>query len=290
MPRPLRPALTHGTYHITAHGVGDEIIFRDDADRAMYLSLLQEHAASGVVRILAYVLMSNHVHLVLSTSDTNLSSLVQRVHGIYGARFNRKYGRKGHLFGSRFYSDHVETDEHLLASTRYIHRNPVQARMVERPEYYPWSSYRAYLGMEPDGVVDTRPVLQYFATDRTAAIDAHHTFVMQTPDLAAVLEAVNNGQRSVRDLIDAVADILNLSPTAVEHRTRGRPARHLSIMLLRSTLGWTPHRIAEEMRMSLMGVVGVLEGNGQPSSAHGKLQGRFEEVLELLGTGARPLR
>lgn len=285
MPRSLRPALVHGTYHIAAHGVGEDIVFRDDADRAMYLSLLQQHAASGGVRILAYVLMSNHIHLVLSTTETNLSSFIRRVHGIYGARFNHKYARSGHLFGGRFYSDPVETDEHLLASTRYIHRNPVKAHMVERPEHYAWSSYRAYLGTEPDGFVETQPVLAYFSTDRAKAAHAYASFVMETTDLAGLLEAVNIGHRSVRDLMHGVADFLNLMPTAIEHRTRGSPARHFSVLLLDRRLGWSPHRIAEGMGMSYAGVISILEANGQRGGHYQGLRGRLDEVLESLGDG-----
>jgi len=282
MPRPLRPALIHGTYHITAHGVNEEDVFRADSDRRFYLFLLKKHAARGGVRVLAYVLMSNHVHLVVSTADTNLSSLIQRVHGIYGAWFNRQYGRRGHLFGSRFYSDAVSTDAHLLASTRYVHRNPVRAHMVERPEEYAWSSYRAYVGVEPDGLVDPLPVLQCFATERSAAATAYESFVLERTDLAGLLQSINSGQRSTRDLVMAAADLLNLVPTAVDHRTRGSPARRLTCMLLQRVLGWTPHRIASEMGMEYAGVVSALKEDNHRGERHENERARFKEILALL--------
>lgn len=187
MPRPLRPGLLDGTYHITAHGVNQESVFRDDEDRKRYLRLIEEHTTAGYVRVLAYVLMGNHVHLVLATVDTNLSSLVQRVHGIYAARMNRKYGRAGHLFGGRFHCKAVEDDSYLLSVTRYVHRNPVRARIVEHPDQYVWSSYRVYVHVQeesaqPESFVDPLPVLRSLANDRMAAARSYAAFVLEDVD------------------------------------------------------------------------------------------------------------
>jgi putative transposase len=117
MPRALRPTLTHGTYHLTARGVNGGIIFGDDEDRTGYFAMLRQHVVDSAVRVLAYVFMGNHVHLVLATIEANLSQMIRQLHGSYAARFNRKYHRTGHLFGGRFYSKPVTRDAYLLAVT-----------------------------------------------------------------------------------------------------------------------------------------------------------------------------
>lgn len=164
---------------MTARGNNGEDIFRDDLDRSLYLQLLVKAASVTIVRILAYVLMANHIHLVVQTTAPNLHETIHRVNRPYAVRFNRRYGRSGHLFGSRYHSALVLNDIYLLEVTRYIHLNPVRASAAKRPEEYLWSSYRNYMqpGSE-DGLVDVRPVLELLACDRPRACAAYEKFVV----------------------------------------------------------------------------------------------------------------
>ena len=140
MPRPLRSQLPDGTYHVTARGVDGTAIFRDDHDREAYVARLERAARRYEWRVLAYCLMDNHVHLLVETRQQQLSSGMQYLHGAYAQRFNRRYNRTGHLFGGRFASFVVDTDEHLAAALDYIRNNPVRARLVEEATAYAWSA------------------------------------------------------------------------------------------------------------------------------------------------------
>lgn len=166
MARPPRPIAAGATYHITARGNNGEEIFCDDTDRYAYLALLQKVQRAMMVQLLAYALMTNHVHLVLRTPAPNISMTVHRLHGPYATYFNRRHGRTGHLFASRFSSRVVEDNVYLLELSRYVHLNPVRARLASRPEEYPWSSYGFYVTLTvAPSMVDVRPVLELIGLD-----------------------------------------------------------------------------------------------------------------------------
>jgi REP element-mobilizing transposase RayT len=179
VPRRPRLLFAGGTYHVTARGNNGGGIFRDDHDRVNYLQLLANAARMTDARILAYVLMSNHVHLVVQTPAPNLDVLIHGAHRPYAVGFNRRYGRTGHLFGSRYRSIPILDDTHLLEATRYIHRNPVRAGLVQRPEDFLWSSYRTYIKPQADGdLVDPGRVLDLLARDRKRGRTAYEKFVL----------------------------------------------------------------------------------------------------------------
>ncbi len=136
-------------HHVTARGNERRRIFRSDADRRKFLELLGEAVRRFAWSLTGWVLMSNHFHLVLETPEhLTLSEGMQWLNGTYADWFNRKYERVGHLFQGRFKSFLIEKETYLLEVLRYVVLNPVRAGMVERPEAYRWSSYRATAGLE----------------------------------------------------------------------------------------------------------------------------------------------
>jgi len=140
MPRQARQRSESGTYHVLLRGVNKDAVFLDDEDREWFLhSLHLTKVASGCV-VLAYCLMTNHVHLVLQTPGEPIGTVMKRLGVRYVGWFNRKYGRVGHLYQNRFASMPVENDAYLITLLRYVWNNPVQAGLVTRPEDYGWSS------------------------------------------------------------------------------------------------------------------------------------------------------
>ena len=110
MPRAPRAIAESGFYHVILRGNGKQIIFEDDADRRAFLDLLAKRAADAGIRILAWCLMENHVHLVLEDPTQTLSEMMRRLSGDYAQRFNRKSGRVGHVFEHRFKSCPIENE------------------------------------------------------------------------------------------------------------------------------------------------------------------------------------
>ena len=129
--------------HIVQRGNNRQRTFFDGADRRAYLRFLKQGASERGVAIHAYVLMTNHVHLLATPSDA--AGVPQLMHGIgtrYVQRFNRRHERTGSLWEGRYRATVVETDRYFFACMRYIELNPVRAGLCPNPGDYPWSSYR----------------------------------------------------------------------------------------------------------------------------------------------------
>lgn len=155
MPRRARCVLPGVPYHVTQRGVDRQATFRVDDDRHTYLRLLRENLSEADVRVWAWCLMSNHVHLVLLPGrEDSLSLLMRRVHGRYAQYYNTRWGRTGHLWQNRFFSC-ILGIEHLWAAVAYVERNPVRAGIVDSAAEYPWSSAAAHLtGVDDMGLLD----------------------------------------------------------------------------------------------------------------------------------------
>jgi REP element-mobilizing transposase RayT len=140
LPRYLFP---DGVYHVATRGVAQTAIFLDDADRRIFLGLLADVVVRNEWLVHAFCLMTNHYHLVIETLREQLSLGLHRLNGVYAQAFNQRYRRSGHLFGDRFWSGLVETDEELASTCRYVIENPVRAGLCAAPEDWPWSAGRA---------------------------------------------------------------------------------------------------------------------------------------------------
>ena len=147
MARPLRIEVERRTLpcHGTWFGNGGGIV-RSDRDREDWLRLLDKTATRCGWRVFAWVLMTNHFHLYLRTPQPNLSAGMHDLNsGFTPSLFNRRHRRVGSLFQGRFKAILVEDDSHSWELSRYVHLNPVRAKMVDRPEDYRWGSYPAFL-------------------------------------------------------------------------------------------------------------------------------------------------
>jgi REP-associated tyrosine transposase len=127
-----------GVHHVTARGNARGAIFIDDDDRSLYRIRMEWTAHDFGWEVLLWCLMTNHVHLLIATSKANLSAGMQQLHGRYAQLFNGQHVRTGHLFGGRFWSERVETEEHFERLCQYISNNPVTAGMVREPGEWPW--------------------------------------------------------------------------------------------------------------------------------------------------------
>jgi len=147
--RAVFPGLPH---HITQRGNGRAQTFFGDADYALYRDLLREHCAAAGVAVWAWVLMPNHVHLILVPDDRDgLRRALSRVHRAYAGEIHARLERSGHFWQGRFGCVAMD-DAHLYAAFRYIALNPVRAGLTKRAREWRWSSARAQLGLEDDGL------------------------------------------------------------------------------------------------------------------------------------------
>lgn len=143
MPRKPRFVLPGQPQHIVIRGINREPIFYDETDYRYYLKKLKESIDKHSCDLHAYVLMTNHVHLLLTPeTEHGISKAIQMLGRYYVQYFNETYDRTGTLWEGRYKSTLIDTGQYLLTCYRYIELNPVRAKMVEHPSDYPWSSYR----------------------------------------------------------------------------------------------------------------------------------------------------
>lgn len=150
MPRPYRLQSEDCSYHITSRGDDRKKIFVSEGDFIKFLKYISLAKAKFKFYIYAYCLMPNHYHLLLETSQPNISRIMHYINGSYTTYFNIRRKHCGHVFQGRFKSIVVDKDSYFLELSRYIHLNPLKAKMIDSPEKYPWSSYPGYLGKRDD--------------------------------------------------------------------------------------------------------------------------------------------
>jgi putative transposase len=168
MPRRARIALPNVPVHLIQRGNNRQPCFFADEDYHRYLDWLSEYAAKTDCRVHAYVLMTNHVHLLISAEKADAGGALMKLLGQrYVQYVNRVYRRSGTLWEGRFRSCPVQEEDYLLGCQRYIELNPVRANMVAHPAEYRWSSYRANAQGEADALV--RPHLLYESLGSDAA-------------------------------------------------------------------------------------------------------------------------
>lgn len=191
MPRPPRPQIAGGAFHVTSRGVARQSLFRDDDDRRRFL-----HSLAAVVARLDWVchgfcLMTTHYHLLVRTPNPDLARGMQYLNACYAQGFNRRHGETGHRLERRYHATLVESDAHTLEVLRYLALNPVRAGACERPEQWKWSSFAAVTGRAPvPSFLAAHVVLGYFGSDRDRARQRFDAFVQDASDPPQLLRGL----------------------------------------------------------------------------------------------------
>lgn len=208
---PRRTLLANGEiYHVFNHSVAGMPIFKGARESNLFLEAMKFYLQSRPptkfsiyrrnrpsfplkleekrITIISYCLMPDHFHFLLRQEEENgVRQFVQRVSNSFAHYFSLKYRKRGHVFEDKFKAVHVQTEEQLLHLSRYIHLNPVTSYLVERPEEYPYSSYRIYLGKELSDLIDPSPVLSSFSSTKK-----YQEFVMFQKDYQRQLDKIKH--------------------------------------------------------------------------------------------------
>jgi REP element-mobilizing transposase RayT len=217
MARPLRIQFENAYYHVTCRGNARQEIFLDDSDRSAFIDLLERSSDIYQTEILAYVLMSNHFHLLVKTPLANLQEFMRHFNISYTSRYNWKHDRTGHLYQGRYKSFLVDADNYLQEISRYIHLNPMRVKrrsgmtLGEKRKYlrnYCWSSYGRYiLQIRRRDFLHVQEVLAYFGGDTARGRKKYEDFVMEgvSRDIANPLEkGVGHGIVGANEFIEKI--------------------------------------------------------------------------------------
>jgi putative transposase len=180
MSRPLRVEYPGAVYHITSRGNERKSIYKNDADRLLFLNIFSQTIKRFQWLCHGYVLMDNHYHLLIETPEPNLSRGMRQLNGVYTQDFNRIHRRAGHLFQGRFKAVLVDKDDYLLEVSRYIVLNPVKAGLIKSPGEWEWSSYGAMAGIiSPPEFLTVDWIRSQFGSNNSQACQGYKKFVFR---------------------------------------------------------------------------------------------------------------
>jgi putative transposase len=317
MARPLRIQYPGASYHVTSRGNDRLPIFRTDEDRLTFLVLLREATLRFGWSISAWVLMTNHFHLVITTPQPNLCKGMHWLNSTYANLFNRRHKRKGHLVEGRFDAKVIDSGRYMAEVLRYTVLNPVRANMVARPEDYQWSSYRATAGLDeaPDWL-DIASALSFFGGNDLLGQANYQDAVLamlgcedrlwdnlvngiflgseewalemrkkveskpRSSDHPAKQRAI--GRPKMASIIEAIGQVTGGTADAIRH-SRGGPLR-----MLAAWVGWnegliTLRTIAASLRLRSEGhISNLIRRCEQEFSANGTLLEHLDAALLML--------
>jgi REP element-mobilizing transposase RayT len=165
-------------YHVTSRGIRRLLVFEDALDYAKFEQLLGRVVKKHDWPVHAYCQMPNHFHLALHTPECDISEGMWWLNGMYARWFNERHGYSGHVFESRFGTELIESNAHLLNVASYVPLNPVRAGLCRRPEQWRWSSYRVATGRSTSSWLDPNWLLAQFGRDRAGAQRAYERYVL----------------------------------------------------------------------------------------------------------------
>ena len=227
MPRRARLFLPGIPMHVIQRGNNRQACFLGDEDYRRYLEWLELAALDQCCRVHAYVLMTNHVHLLLSTDQAQgVGGMMKALGQRYAQRFNRVHARTGTLWEGRYRSCLVQDDLYMLSCMRYIELNPVRAGIVDHPGAHRWSSYRGNAQGEQDRLISQHPVYSALGADGPARAEGYRALFERTLDPGAVNEtrAATNGNYALgnRRFAARISDALSRRVTPGK---AGRPSK-----------------------------------------------------------------
>lgn len=227
MPRRARLELPGVPMHIMQRGVNRRSVFMDTDDREHYLRLLRRASKAQGISVHAYVLMGNHVHLLVTAQELgSISAAMHRLGQCYVQAFNRKHQRTGTLWEGRFKSCLVDTETYLLTVYRYIEQNPVRAAMIDSPEQYHWSSARGNLGLRSDPLLTPHPAFLALASDPETRVSVYAQWLMQgtcSKELDAIRAYLEQGKTLGSARFQKMVE--QTTGRVASWRPRGRPPR-----------------------------------------------------------------
>jgi REP element-mobilizing transposase RayT len=323
MSRPLRLLFPGAWYHVMNRGAGRRAIFKGDTDRERFLALLGELNERYRIECHAYCLMGNHYHVLLHTPEANLVRGMRHLNGVYTQRFNHAHRSDGALFRGRYRAIVVDQDNYALQVSRYIHRNPVEARLVSNPARYRWSSLSAYLGRRtPPAWLYTHTILgmlggkspraayrayvyagldeptrAFYAKTRTAPVLGEKTFVAR---MARRLPAHADPEIPARErhlrrpslgrILTQVAAAYGTSVKDLTTSRRGRASHHVAraaaMALARSAGGCDLATLAKTFQVSHYSTVSVAVSRLRTRQrTDAKLAARLAQLARQLNRG-----
>ena len=253
MARHARIQSATGIYHIIMRGINKQSIFECREDFERFKLCIEKVKEVSEIKVLAYCLMCNHVHIVAGVGSEPLGVSFKRIGVRYAYWYNRKYNRQGPLFQDRYRSEPIEDDTYLLTAVRYVHQNPIKAGLCKEPKEYEWSSFADYVG-EWNEITDTSLVLGIYSKDPTEQIRLFEEFTEKDNDdeFEDIGDEICVSDTALRERMNNICHASN----AEEFQALSREERNQSLLAMRNS-GMSIRQIVQQTGESYWAVQSI---------------------------------
>ncbi len=282
-------------YHVMVRGNNGEKVFSEEIQKSKYLDIVALYKERLDFIIYAYCIMDNHAHLLIEVNEARLSQIMQRIQQVYTQWFNRKYSRTGHVFQQRYKALLCDKERYLLQLIKYIHNNPVKAKLECGIEYK-WSSHIYYIGKKNSDIVDISYVLSIFSENKSKAINQYLQFMnldseeIMYMDINECLKSKLSVKQDEREAIKKtnidkiIKDICineNVTVNDITKRTRIQKISDIrkAIVLLSEKYCNVSNKIlAQKLNLSSSMISKIKSGNSKGTTYVGDVINRWEKI------------
>lgn len=272
MPRKPRIHYPGALYHVICRGNNKEWILKTDTEKQAYKVLIEQYKKRYDFKVYSWVILSNHAHLIIEVGSIPLSKIMQGIQQNYTQWYNRTHKRTGHVFEQRYKAIHCNKDSYLLMLIRYIHQNPVRAKL-EVGLNYPWSSHQEYIRQAGNSLTDIAFPLGLFSEDQGTALGRYLDYMDEeeetigtlkpgeleegTPDHQPETQEKKKIRKPLDELIEAVAQTYGITVQELTGRSRIRTftnARKILMLIVHEHTTITQREVAERLQLSTTAV------------------------------------
>lgn len=249
MPRQPRVHFPGAIFHVIARGNNQQPVFSQDDDRRRYLNRLEYYQQKYPFEIFAYVLMNNHVHLIIQVQDFPLAKIMQGLQQSYTLYYNHKYDCSGHVFQQRYKALLCQKDDYLLTLIKYIHLNPVRAGITESLDYA-WSSHNYYTGVKKGKLINTEFVYSMLSSCESNSVKDYLDFMGGKIANSKTIENVKtkNTTETFEELLASKAEEYGIDMGSIMQKRNDGYARSAKIEVIKALIikhNWQQIQVAE---------------------------------------------
>ncbi len=274
MPRKPRIHYEGALYHVMVRGNNGEKVFETEKEKQEYINITKEYKHRYRFKIYAYCIMDNHAHLLIEVENVPVSKIMQGIQQVYTQRYNKRYSRTGHIFQQRFKSILCQKDAYLIALIKYIHDNPVKAKITETPDYK-WSSHNDYLKYD-SSFVNIESTLAMFGTKKREAVEAYEKYMevkekineedyrISDEDIEEIMDGIGKEEikrATIEQVISETIQYFQIERKELESGKRTKKvaeARKTIVILSKELTNESNKTISEALKISESGVSKIL--------------------------------
>lgn len=276
-------------YHVIARGNNGEYVLAKDINKKNYIDIIKRYKERYEFNLYAYCIMDNHVHLLIEVNDTPLQKIMQGIQQVYTQKYNKENKRTGHVFQQRYKAEVCNKEGYLLHLIKYIHFNPVKAKITETVDYN-WSSHMYYIRSD-DSFVNTEYILKTISHNKTIALKGYKEYMMEDiEDIEPCEYRITEAQRSIpklketdKRLDEIIEKITEQEKVTIEELTSKSKLKKISdirkVIIIISDKDITNKEVSKKLNISETAVSKIKTGSYKNSDSIKEMVKKYSKLI-----------